>query len=206
MGAPIQLDYGRPGRFARFSWGRLRRLALASVVAGYLLLTFSKPTIRTSISVCKKCGAEEKITVDCFSYTSIPFSRTRVQYPTPLSSVVAKHQLHYGHSHQFVLGITYSGHDSELGPAFCVMSQRGAAHARFIDTLARYSDRATAEFWLDRFLTRDLPWHSMKIATDPPPENQAEFNQWWRFAILDDFTTLNDGMPGGKSPDKLSKP
>jgi len=43
-------------------------------------------------------------------------------------------------------------------------------------------------------------------ATDPPPENQAEFNQWWRFAILDDFTTLNDGMPGGKSPDKLSKP
>ena len=204
MAAPIQLDYGRPPRFQRINWKRSLKFGAVCLVLAYLVLTFIASPTRTSISICNKCGIEEKTTAYCFPYTSITFRRSRAQFSTPLSDAVQKHHLHTGHSHQFVFAL---GPNGEIGPAFGVMSHLGARHAQFIGALATFYDQATAELWLDRFLTRDMPWHSMKIAIDPPPETEAEFKQWWdgfnagstkvripSTAILDDFTSPKDGQ------------
>src|SRR3954466_7595891 len=126
MAAPIQLDYGRPGR-QRINWKRSLKFGAVCVVLAYLVLIFVAPPTRISVSICNKCGIEEKTTAYYFPYTSISYRRSRAQFSTPLSDAVQKHQLHTGHSHQFVFAL---GPGGETGPAFGVMIQTGARHAQ----------------------------------------------------------------------------
>jgi hypothetical protein len=197
MGAPILLDYGRSPRFPPINWRLLLKVALVCVLVAYAAMTVLKPDVRTTVSLCTKCGTYETTTEHALPFTSIAFHRSRMQTQTPMSRVVQKHQLNLCHQHQFVMATIRGRRQWETGPAAFLKYRVGQPFSTFIDTLATYVGPATAEEWLDRVLDPDRDFsYKMAMAFLPVPTSQLEFSYWWERVKTGKFSSFEDCVVG----------
>jgi hypothetical protein len=193
MGAPTVLNYGRSPRFPKIHWRLLLKVAVACLLVAYAAMTVLTPDIRTTVSLCTKCGAYQTTTEHCLPLTSIAFRRCDTQAQTPMSLVVQKHQLNPSHQHQFVMASIRGRRQRETGPAAFLDYRVSHTPARFIDTLATYVGPVTAEEWLDRVLDPDRNFSfEMAMGFAPVPTNQLEFKYWWERVQTGKFSSWID--------------
>jgi hypothetical protein len=194
MGAALPpLDYGRSPRFSRIHWKLLLKFAVACVLLAYAAMTVLKPDIRTTVSLCTKCGTYQTTTEHCLPFTSIALRRSHSQTQTPMSLVVQKHQLQLHHQHQWVMATIRGNRQWDTGPATFLKRRVGPPFSTFIDTLATYADLATTEKWLDRALDPDRNFSDrMAMVGEPLPANHREFKIWWERVQTGKFSDWYD--------------
>jgi hypothetical protein len=138
------------------------------------------PDIRTTVSLCTKCGMYQTTTEHCLPFTSIALRRSHSQTQTPMSLVVQKHRLQLFHRHQWVMATIRGNRQWETGPAAFLSHRVSPPFSTFIDTLATYSSLATTEKWLDRALDPNRTFsYGMAMDGEPVPTSQTEFKIWW---------------------------
>lgn len=155
------------------------KVFLVCTVVAYSAWTCFAPDVRTTVSLCTKCGVYETTVEHCLPFTSMAVCRSRSETQTPISLVVQKHQLQLLHKHQFVMASIRGTRHTENGPAIRLKDRVGGPYAHVIDTLATFSDKYSTEQWLDRVLAPNTYFvFPMEMAWDLPREKRREFRKW----------------------------
>ena len=168
----------------------LRRKWVWWVVAGVVCFFVLAPIpsgVFNSVSVCTTCGAEQNAEAWHLPLTSIIYRRTSSVRETPLSLALARAGLADSHAHAWVL-VHGSGNGigCDLGIGSDITEAvRSPEVGAFVEAVARYQGRASAQAWVDRLLDwKQSPKAVKQILLVNPPLagflGQADFEQWWR--------------------------
>jgi len=186
MDSSLSQPLGYEPRSPRFGLRRIHYILLfiSLISIAYVGIALTGRWEERRTLVCTQCGIYEQRHQSYIPLMPIRYRSSAKQTATPVSTVLSKHQLRVGHSHQFV---TAYGNECGINPPRCTLwighNVDVTNSAVFLDNVIKYSDKKIASKWIDLALD---PYGNQRLfystITSVPPAgfpDKASFQSWW---------------------------
>lgn len=162
---------------ARLLAGSATIVAVATIIQFFFTFSYT--------SICTACGSIQHTTEFHIPFAGVTYWHSRSETETPLSKIIAKHQLAPAHSHSWLFA------NGAGGGVTCAIGEgrhlygavQSSEVASFVDAVATYEGHVNANQWLNRLLDPKRSQNALNAihfagVPDVSFTNQPQFEQW----------------------------